>query len=284
MEFKDIFREERYFCNHLFRLLCYRKEDGGKDSGLGRFLSLTDLPININVKTVFAAQVYTEVAVFRDFYHYHRGRQQFLVALYDVFLPIIREQYGGKIANPTPIHDLLPRLQGIHPKDFSKYLADTEDDKLFYREFSTLFNAKPDFLLICGGLMVWLEVKFWVPFDHKQLQRTQNIADLCSSDLFAPIFDKQPNRVVKLGTRRHFHARRDGDFIDWADVVQVAEKLLPHGADNYSVQALKVLVEMDAKKACASFPSCSASPQYAASSGMVLYHTAQEGVNPVSVH
>ena len=248
MEFKDIFREERHFCNHLFRLLCYKKEDGGRDSGLGQFLSLTDLPININVKTVSAAEVYTEVAVFRDFYHSHPSRQEFLVALYDVFLPMIREQYGDKIASPTLIRDLLPQLQGIHPKDFSKHLADTEDDKLFYREFSALFNAKPDFLLICDGLMVWLEVKFWVSFDRKQLRRTQNIADLCSSDLFAPVFGNQPNRVVKLGTKRHIHARRDGDFIDWADVAQVAEDLLPCGADNYTAQALRVLVEMDTKK------------------------------------
>jgi len=137
MEFKDIFREERYFCNHLFRFLCHKKEDGGKNSGLGRFLSLTNLPVNINMETVAAAEVYTEVAVFRDFYHYHHNHQEFLVALHDAFLPTIRGQYGGKIANPTPIRDLLPQLQGIHPKDFSRHLADMEeDDKLFYREFS----------------------------------------------------------------------------------------------------------------------------------------------------
>jgi len=248
MEFKDIFREERHFCNHLFRLLCHKKEDGGEDSGLAQFLSLTDLPIELNVKTVSAAEVYTEVAVFRDFYHYHPNRQGFLVALHDVFLSMMREQYKGRIANPTPIGSLLPQLQGIHPKDFSQYLADTEDDNLYYREFSALFNAKPDFLLICGGLMVWFEVKFWVPFDRKQLRRTQNIADLCSSDLFAPVFGNQPNRVVKLGTKRHIHAQHDGDFIDWADVAQIAEKLLPHGANNYTAQALKVLVEMDASK------------------------------------
>jgi len=145
MEFKDIFREERHFCNHLFRFLCHKKEDGGKNSGLGRFLSLTNLPVNINVETIAAAEVYTEVAVFRDFYHYHHNRQEFLVASYDEFLPMIRGQYSGKIANPTPIRDLLPQLQGIHPKDFSRHLADMEDDKLFYREFSALFNAKPDF-------------------------------------------------------------------------------------------------------------------------------------------
>lgn len=249
MEFKDIFREERHFCNHLFRLLCYKKEDGGEESGLGQFLSLIDLTTKLNVKTVSAAEVYTEVAVFRDFYHYHPDRQGFLMALHDAFLPMIRKQYKGRISNPTPIRGLLPRLQGIHPKDFSKYLADTEDDTLYYRGFSALFNAKPDFLLICDGLMVWLEVKFWVPFDRKQLRRTQNIADLCSSHLFAPLFRKQPNRVVKLGTKRHIHARREGDFIDWADVAQIAEKLLPHGTDNYTAQALKALVQMDARKA-----------------------------------
>ncbi len=249
MEFKDIFREERHFCNHLFRLLCHQKEDGGKDSGLGRFLSLSDLPIKLSVKTVSAAEVYTEVAVFRDFYHYHPNRQEFLMALHDAFLPIMRKQYGGKIANPTPIGGLLPQLQGIHPKDFSKYVTDAQDDKLYYREFSALFNAKPDFLLICDGLMVWLEVKFWVPFDRRQLRRTQNIADLCSSDLFASLFSNQPNRVVKLGTKRHIHAQRDGDFIDWADVAEIAEKLLPHGSNNYTAQALKVLGEMDASKA-----------------------------------
>ena len=162
---------------------------------------------------------------------------------------MVLEQYSGRIANPTPIHDLLPQLRSIHPKDFSRYLENTEDNKLFYREFSALFNAKPDFLLICDGVMLWLEVKFWSSFEHKQLRRTQNIADLCSSDLFVSIFANQPNHLVKLGTKRHIHARRDGLFIDWADVAQIAEKLLPCGADNYTAQSLKMLVEMDTKKA-----------------------------------
>lgn len=249
MKFKDIFREERHFCNHLFRLLCYQKENGGKDSGLGQFLSLLDLPINISIKTICAAEVYTEVAVFRDFYYYHPNRQEFLADLYDTFLPMAQEQYSGKIVNPTPIHDLLPQLGSIHPRGFSKHLENTEDNKLFYREFSALFNAKPDFLLICDGVMLWLEVKFWSSFEYKQLRRTQNIADLCSSDLFVSIFANQPNHLIKMGTKRHIHARRDGLFIDWADVAQIAEKLLPCGTDNYTTQSLKVLVEMDTKKA-----------------------------------
>ncbi|NIN66661.1 MAG: hypothetical protein GTO63_18635 [Anaerolineae bacterium] len=240
-DFKTIFREERHFCNHLFRLLCHRKETGGKNSGLGRFLSLADLGLDISVETVAAAEIYTEVAVFRDFYHSHPRRQGFLIGLHDSFLPMMREEYGGGIARPTPIGKLLPQLQGVHPKDFSRYLAHTEDDKLFYREFSALFNAKPDFLLICDGLMIWLEVKVWTSFDRKQLRRTQQIADLCSCDLFAPLFGKLPNRVMKLGTRRHVHARRGGHFFDWADVARIAEELLPHGTDNYTAQALSAL-------------------------------------------
>lgn len=246
--FQTIFREERDFCNHLFRLLCYRKETGGHDSGLGRFLSLAHLGLNINVPTIATAEIYTEVAVFRDFYHSHPNRQAFLRALYHAFLPMMQQQYGGKIAKPTPIDELLPRVKGVHPKDFSRYLADSEDDKLFYREFSALFNAKPDFLVICDGCMIWLEVKVWTSFDRGQLRRTQNIAELCSSDLFAPLFGNLPNRIMKLGTKRHVHARREGDFIDWADVARIAEELLPHGPDNYTAQALRPLMLLDAKK------------------------------------
>ncbi len=247
-DFKDIFREERHFCNHLFRLLCYRKEDGGKDSGLGQFLTLAGLSIELDVNTVSGAEVYTEVAVFRDFYYYHTSGESFLLDLYDRFLPKIQEQYSGKIATPTPIADVLPQLSGIHPKDFARHLADTEDDRLFYREFSALFNAKPDFLVICDGLMIWLEVKFWTAFSRAQLRRTQNIANLCSSDLFAPVFGKKPNRVMKLGTKRHVQIKKEGDFIDWADVADIAERLLPHGTDNYTAQALSVFIELDGEK------------------------------------
>lgn len=240
--FKQIVREERHFCNHLFRLLCFKKEDGGKESGVGRFLALFGFPIDINVDTVKASEIYTEVAIFRDFYHSQTERQGFLIDLYERLLPILREQYGGRITNPTPIGDLLPGLQGTHPKDFSQHILDPEDDKFFYREFSALFSAKPDFLLICDKHMVWLEVKVWSSFSTKQLIRTQNIANLCSSDLFSSLFANQANRVVRLGTKRHIHAGRGDDFIDWADVAALAEKLLPDAAENYTASALKTLV------------------------------------------
>ena len=248
-DFKDIFREERHFCNHLFRLLCYSKEDGGKDSGLGQFLTLTDLPIDLSVNTISGAEVYTEVAVFRDFYYYHPSREDFLLELYDRFLPMMQKQYRGKIATPTPLRDLLPELQGVHPRLFSRRVGPREENRLFYREFSALFSAKPDFLVICDGLMIWLEVKFWTAFSRAQLRRTENIANLCSSALFAPVFGSKPNRLVMLGTRRHVHAPKWGDFIYWADVARIAEELLPHGADNYTAQALKALTVLDTRKA-----------------------------------
>jgi len=247
-DFKGIFREERHFCNHLFRLLCYRKEDGGKDSGLGQFLTLADLPIDITVNTVSGAEVYTEVAVFRDFYYYHPSREGFLLDLYDTFLPMMQEQYRGKITTPTPLRDLLPELQGVHPRLFSRRVGPREENRLFYREFSALFSAKPDLLLVCDGLMVWVEVKFWTAFSRAQLRRTQNIANLCSSDLFAPVFGNKPNRVMKLGTKRNVQIRKEGDFIDWADVGDVAERLLPHGANNYTAQALRGLTDLDGER------------------------------------
>lgn len=250
MQFKDIFREERHFCNHLFRLLCYRKEDGGEESGLGRFLSLTGLPLNINVNTITDAEVYTEVAVFRDYYHHlqSESRNKFLIDLYEAFLPSIKCQYRERIDSPTPIADELKRLRGIHPNEFSQHLTDTEDNRLFYREFSALFNAKPDFLLICDGHMIWIEVKFWEAFDLKQLQRTKNIAELCSLELFKPLFYKQKGHVFKLGTQRHVHSRNCSNFIDWACVSEIAKDLLPHHTDNYTARALKQLVDMDIKK------------------------------------
>jgi len=164
----------------------------------------------------------------------------------------MQEQYRGKITTPTPLRDLLPELQGVHPRLFSRRVGPREENRLFYREFSALFSAKPDLLLVCDGLMVWVEVKFWTAFSRAQLRRTQNIANLCSSDLFAPVFAHQPNRLLMLGTQHHVHAPKWGDFIRWGHVARIAEELLPHGPDNYTAQALRALTVLDAKKAGAS--------------------------------
>jgi hypothetical protein len=194
--------------------------------------------------------VYTEVAAFRDFYHVHEDREAFLSGLYDAFLPLVSPLYGGKVKNPIRPDEF--DLKTLHPRDFGgeieRRAEHRESDLLFYREFSALFNAKPDLLIVCDQQMFWFEVKFWVAFDARQLQRTRNIAALCSSTLFAPLFNGYPGEVVKLGTRRHRVVRKGGNIIDWADVAELAEKVLPGGESNYSVRSLRDLLSMDAAK------------------------------------
>jgi hypothetical protein len=53
---------------------------------------------------------------------------------------------------------------------------------------------------------------------------------------------------MKLGTKRHVQIQKEGDFIDWADVAHIAERLLPHGPHNYTAQALSVFIELDGEK------------------------------------
>jgi len=38
MQFQDVFREERYYCNHFFRLLCEKLIESPRFSGLARVL------------------------------------------------------------------------------------------------------------------------------------------------------------------------------------------------------------------------------------------------------
>jgi hypothetical protein len=247
MIFKDIIREERYYCNHLFRLLCYKKETGGKESGLGKILSSINLPLVINEDTISKAEIYTEVTVLRDFYNYTPQKKEFLKKLYMEFLTIICKQLNKELY-PTHIDDVLAKLSNKHPKDFARSLKDTMDDSLFYKEFSALFSAKPDFLVVCGEYMIWIEAKFWESFNTEQLKRMQYIADLCSSKLFEQMFNKKKNIIIKLGTDRHKHAKREGNFLNWKKVSEVASTILPNGDDNYSSEAFAILKKLDCGK------------------------------------
>ena len=246
-DFTDIVREERHYCSHLFRLLCHDKESGGVNSGLAGFLQLAKANVKLDVSTVAHAEIITEVAAFRDYYKVHEDRSAFLANLYDEFLPIVVAQYDGRISDPIRPNEV--ERDKLHPKDFGgeveRLSGHREQDVLFYREFSALFNAKPDLLIICDGRMLWFEVKFWAAFDTKQLQRTNNIGSICSSSVFDPLFHSMPNDIFALGTQRHRHIRRTTNFIDWADVAELAEARLPLGEANYSTKALQKLLVID---------------------------------------
>jgi len=250
MEFSDIFREERYYCNHLFRLLCHEKETGGLKSGLGAVLAELGLSDKATHTDIRDAQIYTEVAVFRDVFAAEDEKDTFTDKLYERFLPIISPQYNGNIRNPIPPSIIREKIGLIHPSKYAdevEKFAEDKQDALFYREFSALFNAKPDFLIIFRDHMLWLEAKFWIAFSSIQLQRTRNIATLCSSDLFERYFGKRQPIVILLGSdQRHKKAQSFGStrFLSWEKCLDISNKLLPNGESNYTSKSFKQMLAM----------------------------------------
>ena len=250
MEFSDIFREERYYCNHLFRLLCHEKETGGLKSGLGAVLSELGISDNATQSDIQRAQIYTEVAVFRDVFAAETDKNSFADKLYECFLPIISPQYNGSIRDPILPSQIREKVGLIHPSKYAdevEKFAQDKQDVLFYREFSALFNAKPDFLIVFKGKMLWFEAKFWVAFSSIQLQRTRNIATLCSSELFDKYFGKREPIVVLLGSdKRHKKAQSFDStrFLSWEKCLEISLKLLPNGENNYTSKSFKQMLAM----------------------------------------
>jgi hypothetical protein len=250
MTFAEIFREERYYCNHLFRLLCYKKEDGGSESGLGAILSELGLSTYATPENINHAQIYTEVAAFRDAFAAEQNKNDYINKVYELFLPIISLQYNGKIQNPIVPSDVRAKIGLVHPRDYAKQTRDfalSEQDTLFYREFSALFNAKPDFLIVVGDKMMWFEAKFKEAFSTEQLRRTQNIANLCSSELFEKFFQRRESMVILLGSEyRHKKAQSIDHtrFLSWEKCYDISMRLLPGGESNYTSASFKQMLSM----------------------------------------
>lgn len=250
MEFSDIFREERYYCNHLFRLLCHEKETGGLKSGLGAILSELGFSDDATQSDIQQAQIYTEVAVFRDVFAAETDKNSFVDKLYERFLPIISPQYNGAIRDPILPSHIREKIGLIHPSKYAdavEKLGQDRQDALFYREFSALFNAKPDFLIVFRDKMFWFEAKFWVAFSSIQLQRTRNIANLCSSELFDRYFGKRESIVVLLGSDKRHEKVQSFDstpFLSWEKCLDISLKLLPGGESNYTSKSFKQMLTM----------------------------------------
>lgn len=250
MEFSNVFREERYYCNHLFRLLCHDKETGGLNSGLGAVLSELGFSKNATQADIQDAQIYAEVAVFRDVFAAESDKDTFTDKLYERFLPIISPQYNGNIRNPISPSRVREKVRLIHPSKYAdevEKFAEDKQDVLFYREFSALFNAKPDFLIVFKDKMLWFEAKFWVAFSSIQLQRTRNIATLCTSELFEKYFGKRESVIVLLGSEKRHKKAQSFDstrFLSWEKCLEISTKLLPNGEDNYTSKSFKQMLAM----------------------------------------
>jgi len=249
MRFIDINREERYYCNHFFRLLCHELEKGGPDSGLRAVLEELDFAEYDDPKEISSAEVYTEVAIFRDVFAAELNKDSFLEILYDDVLPILMEQYKNRIRGPIRPAEVSAEVGKVHPNQYGEKVEQfgTPDDVLFYREFSALFNAKPDFLINWSGYSLWFEAKFWESFDSSQLQRTKNIAQLCSLNSVSKYFGHAEPRVILLGSsRRHKKAQQlEGiKFLSWEDCHRIAGRILPYGDQNYTTQAFNQMLVM----------------------------------------
>lgn len=249
MEFSDIFREERYYCNHLFRLLCHEKETGGAKSGLAEVLSALDCDTKVTPANVAASEIYTEVAVLRDIYFREAAKDAFVDKLYDQFLPIIKGQLKIGDTNPILPSQIRAKLGRLHPSKYAFGVRKTSNNPLdirFYREYSALFSAKPDFLVIFEDTMFWFEAKCEEKFDPDQLRRTRNIARLCSSDLFKNYFENRNYLIVLIGSDEpHHKSLVSHKFLSWEQCSKISERILPGGADNYTTKSLRKMLELD---------------------------------------
>jgi hypothetical protein len=242
-QFGAIFREERYYCNHFFRLLCERLSTSPEDSGLGKVLSLLSIPRQ-SLQAIEGAEIYTEVACFRDVFFAAEDKDRFLEELFDQFHPMLLEQYGPRIANaqrPARIRELLGRVHPSKYRDLIKQPRFDDCDVLFYRELGALFNAKPDILILLPDLAIWIEAKFSSAFSSFQIRRMSLIGALCEKELFANYFNHRQSYIVLLGSEvRHSKARiiEGCAFISWEKCASIAEQIFPAGRDDITSRAL----------------------------------------------
>lgn len=243
MPFQDVFREERYYCNHFFRLLCERLSNTPESSGLARVLKRVGIPLPPS-EALRQAEVYTEVAAFRDVFFHVSEKDAFLEGLFDSLLPLLQPQYKGLIGEPLRPSKLRARIGTAHPSKYADLVDEPDFEKsdvLFYREFGALFNAKPDFLVLLPAHAVWIEAKCSSAFSSSQVQRMRNIGALCASPLLGEYFGGREPSIVLLGSARR-HAKAQGvehtRFLSWEQCAGIAADVFAAGAEDVTARAL----------------------------------------------
>ncbi len=246
MQFQDVFREERYYCNHFFRLLCEKLNETPKSSGLARVLAQLGITLPSEPE-IQGAEIYTEVAAFRDVYERVTNKETFLEDLYDQLLPIMQIQYKGLISQPIRPTELRVRIGNVHPSKY-KDMVDEPDferqDALFYREIGALFNAKPDYLILIPNYSIWIEAKYKSAFSISQITRMRNIGSICNSKLFGEFFSGHEPLIVLLGSNsRHLNAKKieNTKFLSWEQCSEIAAKVFTSGAADITSRALATI-------------------------------------------
>ena len=243
VQFENVFREERFYCNHFFRLLCEGLSDRPGVSGLSKVLGLLSLPKQ-SADAIGTAEVYTEVACFRDVFFVEAAKDDFLEKLFDQLHPMLLAQYGSGVNNAQRPAQLRKRIGMLHPAKYRDRLKEPEFDKcdvLFYHELGALFNAKPDFLILLPDHANWIEAKCSSAFSTSQIQRMRHIGALCATDLFAEYFGHRQPTIALLGSElRHAKAQKiEGTrFISWQQCAGIAADVFPAGSNDITSRAL----------------------------------------------
>lgn len=243
MQFQDVFREERYYCNHFFRLLCEKLIESPRFSGLARVLEELGIELPTD-EEIQKAEIYTEVAVFRDVFAIAADKTSFLEELYDLFLPMMKSQYENLITQPVRPSVISNKLGYVHPSKYKDIIDEPDferSDVLFYREMGALFNAKPDYLILLPHHSIWIEAKCSSAFSSSQISRMRNIGELCTTKMFSLYFAGREPAIVLLGSKkRHARAQKfeNTRFLSWDKCAEISSDVFPTGTADITSRAL----------------------------------------------
>lgn len=222
-------REERDLCAHLFRLLL---DDQPYWRPLKEFLG-----IDFNG----SPRVYCEAALVRDAYYERKVRKNMATGkpesanFLEDLCELIASQEGVATGEFTKFSELEPeelrQPWKTHPKQIAYKLKEAgklekPGDRQVYGSLQAIFNAKPDLVICVDDTLYIFEAKYTMPFDEKQLERTENIGKVWAELLYADLgFESRPEVVVlKLGLDEnnvHMPGKSKYSFTSWENVYQI---------------------------------------------------------------
>ena len=214
MNYVSYNREERNLCSHLFRLLHLEEKNY---SFLRQFLSN---------KSFNHFEIFSEVALIRDTYYYHKQNniQNFIDNIINVIIGQenvnscrIYSELNSELNNPLKTH---PRQIRQKAKELGYLL--NENEIQVYGCLQAYFNAKPDLAIFLDDEIIVYEAKLMMPFDEFQIQRTNKIVEIWSKLLYEDLgYQSSPlYSLRKIGLKKY------NPDISWEEIKSIASDLL----------------------------------------------------------
>jgi len=230
MLYDDYNREERALCSHLFRLLHENLVSDCHNSPLSRVLQF--LPIQDKQFDYDGVKIYAEVALIRDAYFVRKPNvHPFMDKLVDrIASQEGVTEYRRYTQLPSPLND----PNKTHPKQIQykakKLSVDlTKAELTIYGCLQGMFNAKPDLAITIDNKLITYEAKFTEPFDTRQLNRTQKIADVWANELFEDLgFHEKPQVIIST-----IGAKALKPDLTWESVFEIQKDCYPPNDRSY---------------------------------------------------